>query len=509
LNDDVDASTFQPNAGSRGLIGGKYEVIAELGRGGFGTVFKARHAGLNKLVAIKVLHASLLVDEVTRSRFELEAKAGANLSHPNLVSVLDNGFTERGEPYLVMEFVEGTTLDQFLSTGSPQTDDLLNILIQVGKAVRYLHDSNIIHRDLKTSNILVQDIGCQRYARLLDLGIAKVFSPDGGEKNVQLTSTGMIFGSPAFMSPEQCQGQVLDARSDIYSFGCVIYQCLMGDIPFSGENSLQVILKHLHETPKALPYKTQRQYELTQVVSKCLAKDRTHRYHNMKELLDALQKIAVAPPNEKAQIRQDNLSRSYAEPSGMSDKPKQILGAVAALLVIAIVVACAIPLCGMLLGQMSKGVEYTVKIPPATTAAQQVQAKPVTQPEKSVSDQLSQQIAASEAAAERLRTERLALEKVAADQAARLAAERQMAENAVDLQAVEKAAADKALSDEATNRALVRQKVEALAKASNERFDLVQQQLRSFDQSAQNLQSGNMSLRQYNDRMAQPSGAGR
>jgi len=366
---------------------------------------------------------------------------------------------------------------------------------------------------LKTSNILVQDIGGERYARLLDLGIAKVFSPDGGEKNVQLTSTGMIFGSPAFMSPEQCQGQVLDARSDIYSFGCVIYQCLMGEIPFSGENSLQVILKHLHETPKAVPYKTQRQYELTQVVSKCLAKDRAHRYQNMKELLDALHKIAVVPLNEKAQIRQDTLSRSYAEPSGMSDKPKQILGAVAALLVIAIVVACAIPLCGMLLGQRSKGVEYSVKIPPAatpaTTAAQQVQARAVTQPEKSVSDQLSQQIAASEAAAERLRTERLALEKVAADQAARLAAERLTAEKAVDQQAVERAAADKALSDEATNRALVRQKVEALAKASNERFDLVQQQFRAFDQSTQNLQSGNMSLRQYNDRMAQPSGAGR
>ncbi len=535
LNEDADARAFRPNAAARGLIGGKYEVIAELGRGGFGTVLQARHAGLNKLVAIKVLHNALLVDEVNRARFELEAKAGANLSHPNLVSVFDYGFTERDEPYLVMEFVEGVSLEQFLMTPSPPVDDLLDILMQVGKALRYLHDSKIVHRDLKTSNILVQNIGGERYARLLDLGIAKVFSANNSDTNVQLTSTGVIFGSPAFMSPEQCQGQQIDARSDIYSFGCVIYQCMAGEIPFSGENSLQVILKHLHETPKALSYKTQRQYELTQVVSKCMAKDPAQRYQSMKELLEVLQKIAIAPPNEKTQIRQDNLSRSYSElPTGGSGNNWQpIIGGIAAVALIMLAVACVIPLWGVIQKQISPGVDYSVhdsvKATPNSASVMQ-QVVETQQPGNSGSVQPERSEVTSSAAAERLRK----LEEAAAEQKAaaereraaaeqqRIAAEKDRAAAAAErvaaaekraAEAEQREAASKAVSDhDMATRELWLEKTRAFAKANEARFDAIRQQqkaLSAMDQATQAVQSSNRTVRQYNDRVAQPGGAGR
>lgn len=536
MNQDADANAFRPNAWAHGLIGGKYEVIAELGRGGFGTVFQARHAGLNKLVAIKVLHNALLVDEVNRARFELEAKAGANLSHPNLVSVFDYGFTEQDEPYLVMEFVEGISLEQFLTTQSPQVDELLDVLMQVGKALRYLHDSKIIHRDLKTSNILVQNIGGERYARLLDLGIAKVFSANNNDTNVQLTSTGVIFGSPAFMSPEQCQGQQIDARSDIYSFGCVIYQCMAGEIPFCGENSLQVILKHLHETPKALPYKTQRQYELTQVVSKCMAKNPAQRYQSMKELLEALQKIAIAPLNEKAQIRQDNLSRSYSElPTGVSSNNWQpIVGGIAAVAFIVLAVACVIPLWGVIQKQISPGVDYSVHYsvkatPNGKPVSVMQQVVETQQPGNSASGQLERSEAASQATAERLRK----LEEAAAEQKAaaekeraaaeqqRIAAERERAAAADERVAAaeqraaaaeQSAAASKSAASDMATRAMWLEKVRALGAANQKQFNAITEQqkaLNSLDHATESMEKSTRALRQYNDQMARPSGAGR
>lgn len=504
LTEDAETNRTGPNAAMRGALAGKYEVLGELGRGGFGTVYKARHGGLNKVVAIKVLHNTLVMDPVTRARFELEAKAGANLAHPNLVSVFDYGFTDRDEPYLVMEFVEGVSLEQFIATHPPTTDDLLNILIQVGKALRYLHDSNIVHRDLKTSNILVQDIAGERYARLLDLGIAKVFTPESNEKNVQLTSTGMIFGSPAFMSPEQCQGQPIDGRSDIYSFGCVMYQCFTGELPFSGENSLQVILKHLNDAPKELPYKTQREYELSQVVSKCLAKEAAQRYQNVKELLDALQKIAVASPNEKPHVTQTSISRAYVKPNAgeanISSKPAMHVAATTVVLVL-LAVLVAIPVWGIIQQQMAN--KMAAPIPTATSpTAPPSSSQPVASPPVAA--------AAQDTALDKIRSERLTVEKAAADQAAeRMAAERLALQKASDQLAAERAATEKAALEKAALEAAIREKVNAMAAASTQRSQLIQETLRSYDQPTQSLNQGNVTLREYNDRMARQNGLSR
>jgi tRNA A-37 threonylcarbamoyl transferase component Bud32 len=489
-------------------IGPKYEVLAELGRGGFGTVFKARHAGLNKIVAVKVLHTALLRDPTIRARFELEAKAGANLSHPNLVSVFDYGFTEQDEPYLVMEYVEGKSLYDFLYSSTPTTDDLLNILIQTGKALRYLHDSNIVHRDLKTSNILVQDIGGERYARLLDLGIAKVFTPEsGGEKSAHLTSTGMVFGSPSFMSPEQCQGYAVDGRSDIYSFGCVIYECMSKELPFSGENSVQVILKHLHETPKALSYKTQREFELTQVVAKCMAKEPADRYQSMKELLAALQKITTVPQNEKAQARPDNLIRSYTPPPTAPAADSKPMGAIVAAVALILLAACVIPLGVMLYGQMSKKVATPIVAPPPAVVQQ---APPMVQPSPPVIAQPAPvaQPAPNQAAEEKAAAA-LALMKAQEDKAA---LEKETAKQKADL---EQAKADLAAAKDESVRtsvyspemqAMYRKKAEELAKATTARSEENMQAMRAFDQSTQSMQNGADAMRKYNDEMAQRNG---
>ncbi len=278
----------QDNAGQNRTIGDKYEVIEVLGQGGMGAVLKARHKQLSKIVAIKVLNPTLLADESSRARFELEAQAGSNLNHPNLIVVFDYGYTAESDPYLVMEYVDGWSLDAMLETyGRPRPSDIVPVLVQVCKALRYLHENNIIHRDLKPANIMIQDISGERYAKLVDLGIAKVLSKDG-QATQHLTATGSIFGSPLYMSPEQCRGEKVDARSDIYSLGCVMYECLAGRVPLVGENHLQTLHKHLMDTPEPIPCNTQAEHELSQVVFKCLEKSKEHRFQSVGDLLESL-----------------------------------------------------------------------------------------------------------------------------------------------------------------------------------------------------------------------------
>lgn len=225
----TDTGTGQENEQERlpRIKQDRYKILSKLGHGGMGIVLKASHAQLDKLVAIKVLNANLLTDEGSIKRFEIEAKAGSKLSHPNLISVFDYGLTEDGQPYLVMEYVEGKSLDDLLDLGVLDTSQFIKIFIQITKALQYVHNHNIIHRDLKPSNIMIQEIDGDVYAKLLDFGVAKVLA-DSGMTMHNLTETGTAFGSPLYMSPEQCMGKDIDVRADIYSMGCVMYQCVAG-----------------------------------------------------------------------------------------------------------------------------------------------------------------------------------------------------------------------------------------------------------------------------------------
>lgn len=278
--------------GGTELIGDRYEVIEVLGQGGMGTVLKARHANLSKIVAIKVLNTAVLVDETSKARFEIEAKAGSKLCHPHLVQVFDYGFTRGGEPYLVMEFIQGESLEQIVSEyGRLSSAEFLATFTQICRALHFIHSNNIVHRDLKPSNIMIQIIGEERYAKLLDFGIAKVLS-DSDYPAQHLTATGAVFGSPLYMSPEQCQGNKTDARSDIYSLGVVMYRCLAGVPPFCGENALQTIFKHVSAKPEPIPCQDDTDSQIAAIVYRCLEKDAAARFQSANDLLAALNKIA-------------------------------------------------------------------------------------------------------------------------------------------------------------------------------------------------------------------------
>ncbi len=272
----------------------RYAVLGVLGSGGMGTVLKARHVQLNKLVAIKVLNMDLIQDRTSLSRFEKEARAGGQLSHPNLVAVFDFGYTVDGEPYFVMEYVDGFSLSELLKrSGKCTSSDFIFVFGQALKALNYIHRNNVIHRDIKSSNIMLQFIEGDRYVKLLDFGIAKVLA-DTGVTMQHLTATGEAIGSPLYMSPEQCRGSHVDNRTDIYSLGCVMHECFAGYPPFRGANAMQTIHMHLHDSPAPLAglCRSEQEIQIASLIHKCILKRPDDRYQSAAELGMALEEIA-------------------------------------------------------------------------------------------------------------------------------------------------------------------------------------------------------------------------
>lgn len=234
-----------------------YEFIGTIGTGGMGVIYKARQKMLNKIVAIKMLHSHLLSIQ-SMLRFQQEAKAASSLKHPSVIAVHDFGISEQGQPYMVMDFIEGVTLAEMLrDKGALPLAEAMEIFIAVADALEHAHAHNVLHRDLKSSNVMLterenganKEIGYD--VHLLDFGIAKIVDSESGG-NQHLTQTGEMIGSPLYMSPEQCMGKKVDQRSDIYSFGCILYEAVTGQPPHRGETILETIFKHLNETPKPL-----------------------------------------------------------------------------------------------------------------------------------------------------------------------------------------------------------------------------------------------------------------
>lgn len=266
----------------------RYEVIEVLGKGGMGVVYKGRRTQINKFVAIKVLKTALIEDEVSLKRFEQEAIASANLDDPHLISVYDFGYGPSGEPYLVMDFLEGKSLEDVIERQGPiSLDRFLHIFNQACQALSYIHTRNIIHRDLKPSNImLVKTQSSDEFVKLVDFGIAKVIGDD--QRLMQkLTATGQSFGSPLYMSPEQCMGREVDVRSDIYSLGCVMFEALTGRTPIAGENALQTVFMHINAPPLMLnqagPGLTHPP-RVQELIMRCLEKDPDKRFQSASEI---------------------------------------------------------------------------------------------------------------------------------------------------------------------------------------------------------------------------------
>jgi serine/threonine protein kinase len=270
----------------------RYEIMDVAGKGGMGVVYRARHTGLDRVVAVKVLKADLIYDEKSSLRFQVEALAASRLKHPNVISVYDYGVSPSGQPFLVMDLIEGESLTQFIT---PETlmdyKRAVPIFMQTCSALEHAHRNEIIHRDVKPSNIILVDLEGQRdHVLIVDFGIAQLglLADDG----LRLTQTGEIFGSPLYMSPEQCMGEKIDKRTDVYSLGAVMYEVLTGVPPLMGKTSVDTIRRKLSENAK--PFKIARPQvnvpePLEGVVLKALAIEPKHRFQSMDELRSAIE----------------------------------------------------------------------------------------------------------------------------------------------------------------------------------------------------------------------------
>src|SRR5262245_37097163 len=228
------------------VFAGKYKIIKKIGEGGMGSVYIADQEPIDRKVAIKVLLGKLAEDEVAVKRFEQEARAISKMQHPNTVTIYDYG-TEGDRLYIVMEFLKGKTLTQLLrQDGVLAGPRACKIMRQVCSSLADAHAAGIIHRDLKPDNIFLTEIGGDPdWVKVLDFGVAKLADTDGGT----LTQTGMIFGTPKYMSPEQAEGRPIDYRADIYALGVVLYELLVGRPPFVADTPVGLLLKHISEPP--------------------------------------------------------------------------------------------------------------------------------------------------------------------------------------------------------------------------------------------------------------------
>lgn len=277
-------------------VAGKYEILSLLGSSSTSSVYLVKHEALNKVMALKMIHPHLALDEKTVLRFQREAQAASLLDHPNIISVHDFGITNDGNPYLVMDYIQGTNLAVLLNEKEKLTPEIsIHIISQVCSALEHAHHKGIIHRDLKPSNIMIVQSELEpNFVKIVDFGIAKFIREDSLSSQ-KLTHTGEVFGTPLYMSPEQCLGQKLDARTDIYSLGCVLYECLTGKQPLVGDTAYETIGKQINEIPAGLGNtitNKQLRAALEIVVFRTLAKDRTKRYKSMNHFKDDLDLIA-------------------------------------------------------------------------------------------------------------------------------------------------------------------------------------------------------------------------
>ncbi len=276
------------------------EILSAIGQGASGTVYKARQMPLGRIVAVKILQTQLVSDLDKVRRFEREAKALSQLQHPNVVSIFDFGLLPR--PYMLMEYVDGQKMEDVLETGMLPFETACKIGIQICEALQAAHEQNIVHRDLKPANImLLKSIDIETedesfQVKVLDFGLAKLIQESEAE-SPDLTKTGEIVGSPPYMSPEQCLGQTPDARSDIYSLGCILYELMTGSRPFSAHSAAEYMNKHSLEDPPPF-LSTNPKLVLPQliedVVLKTLLKDPDRRQQTMSELKNDLQNCLEA-----------------------------------------------------------------------------------------------------------------------------------------------------------------------------------------------------------------------
>jgi serine/threonine-protein kinase len=312
-------------AGDDPLVGtalaNRYQIMARIGRGSIGGIFRAFDSTTERQVAIKVLKKHLVRDDELRSRFEQEAQALKRMQHKNLIAVRDFGIsTSADEPFIVMEYIDGETLASLIGdlTYIP-AERLVPIMVQVCDALIHAHSQGILHRDIKPANIMLIDMPRERdVVKVLDFGLAKIADDAlaAGTNSLE-TNPGDPIGTPLYMSPEQARGDKLDARSDVYSMGTVMYECLTGVPPITGSGVVEILQKQVSFRPPAMsqvrPF-LKIPAELEAIVEKCIQKERAERFNNMIELREALMAVqeTLVPPGTNSGGTNARASGTYA-----------------------------------------------------------------------------------------------------------------------------------------------------------------------------------------------------
>ncbi len=301
IESDASAGGAPPNVVDPLLgrvLNERFKILESLGSGGMGRVYKAIQAPLDRPVALKILNPQYGHDKDPgfQKRFFFEASVTAKLRHPNTVTVIDYGKTEDGIYFIAMEYLEGQTLSQLLTTMGPLPwPRALNIAQQIARSLREAHKIGLIHRDLKPANVMILNQETDHdVVKVLDFGLVKSFMPDSAQlpADVSLTQAGVILGSPQYMAPEQARN-ISDPRSDVYSLGVVLYQMLVGRPPFHADQGIDIIVKHINEPPPTFaaywPDHTIPP-EIEALVMKCLAKRPAERYDSMSTVLDSIRR---------------------------------------------------------------------------------------------------------------------------------------------------------------------------------------------------------------------------
>ena len=272
------------------VLDGRYLVESVLGEGGMGIVYKAVHTTLRKPLAIKVLRPEVSKNEQIVMRFKQEAQSASQIGNQHIIDISDFGELGDGSTYFVMEFLNGKSLTTAMEQGKIDTPRTIRIAKQLCRALGAAHEHGIVHRDMKPDNVQLAERGADKdFVKVLDFGIAKV-----GGSTSKLTQAGQVFGTPHYMSPEQCAGTTVDHRTDLYAVGVILYEMATGPVPFDADNLMGILTKHLYENPippHELPPPVDVPPALEAVILKCLSKKPEQRYQSMHELMTDLEAV--------------------------------------------------------------------------------------------------------------------------------------------------------------------------------------------------------------------------